>query len=140
MGSSQSSKTYVKSPVMELEKLRLVNGSVKEGPVRPVRPAGAPKPSSRGKGSVGEGNGVEPERQIRKKASNSSSVDGKNDGLMKKGVEDELVDGWPKWLVDNIPSDVLKNIVPKSADSYTKIDKVNILCTSKHFHFLNFGL
>lgn len=130
MGSSQSSKTYVKSPVMELEKLRLVNGSVKEGPIRPVRPAGAPKPSSRGKGRVEEGNGVEAERQIRKKASNSSSsVDGKSDGLMNKGGEDELVDGWPKWLVDNIPSDVLKNIVPKSADSYTKIDKVNILCT-----------
>lgn len=120
MGSSQSSKTYVKSPVMELEKLRLVNGSVKEGSVRPVRPT--VKTSSRGKGSAEEAKRVEPERQIRKKA---SSVDGKNDGLMKKsGEDDELVDGWPKWLVDNIPSDVLKNIVPKSADSYTKIDKV----------------
>lgn len=113
MGSSQSSKTYVKSPPMELEKLRLVSGSMKEGPVRPTR-----NPSSRGKGSV----------EARRDASKSSSVDEdasrKSDGLMNKGGEEEMVDGWPKWLVDNIPSDVLKNIVPKSADSYTKIDKV----------------
>lgn len=38
--------------------------------------------------------------------------------------EDELVDGWPRWLVANIPSHVLAGLVPKSADSYVKIDKV----------------
>lgn len=38
--------------------------------------------------------------------------------------EDELVDGWPRWLVNNIPRDVLAGLVPKSADSYIKIDKV----------------
>ncbi|PKU63283.1 probable serine/threonine-protein kinase At1g54610 isoform X1 [Dendrobium catenatum] len=37
---------------------------------------------------------------------------------------DELVDGWPRWLVNNIPKDVLAGLVPKSADSYVKIDKV----------------
>ncbi|KAL8524361.1 hypothetical protein ACS0TY_014084 [Phlomoides rotata] len=38
--------------------------------------------------------------------------------------KDEEIDGWPKWLIDNIPRDVLKDIVPKSADSYVKIDKI----------------
>ncbi|XVF58684.1 hypothetical protein PTKIN_Ptkin07bG0085500 [Pterospermum kingtungense] len=37
---------------------------------------------------------------------------------------DELVDGWPKWLVDNISTEVLAGLVPKSADSYDKLDKV----------------
>nr|GMD53565.1 probable serine/threonine-protein kinase At1g54610 [Ipomoea batatas] len=37
---------------------------------------------------------------------------------------DELVDGWPKWLVDNIPKDVLDGLQPKSADSYDKLSKV----------------
>ncbi|KAI3442620.1 Protein kinase domain-containing protein [Psidium guajava] len=36
----------------------------------------------------------------------------------------ELVDGWPKWLIDNVPKRVLRGLVPKSADSYDKIDKV----------------
>lgn len=39
--------------------------------------------------------------------------------------DDELVDGWPRWLVNNIPKDVLACLVPKSADSYVKIDKVS---------------
>ncbi|KAJ4701039.1 Serine/threonine-protein kinase [Melia azedarach] len=40
------------------------------------------------------------------------------------GVDGELVDGWPKWLTDNIPLEVLAGLVPKSAESYDKIDKV----------------
>ncbi|KAK7247514.1 hypothetical protein RIF29_42397 [Crotalaria pallida] len=36
----------------------------------------------------------------------------------------ELVHGWPKWLVDNIPKSVLDTLVSKSADSYEKLDKV----------------
>ncbi|PKA63550.1 putative serine/threonine-protein kinase [Apostasia shenzhenica] len=38
--------------------------------------------------------------------------------------EDELINGWPRWLVNNIPRKVLAGLVPKSADSYVKIDKV----------------
>ncbi|XP_042039962.1 probable serine/threonine-protein kinase At1g54610 isoform X1 [Salvia splendens] len=40
------------------------------------------------------------------------------------GIRNELVDVWPKWLTDNIPAQVLKDIVPKSSDSYIKIDKI----------------
>ncbi|TKY73886.1 serine/threonine-protein kinase [Spatholobus suberectus] len=42
----------------------------------------------------------------------------------KKMAKYEFVDGWPKWLVDNIPANVLANIVPKSADSYVKLAKI----------------
>ncbi|KAF9678769.1 hypothetical protein SADUNF_Sadunf07G0070200 [Salix dunnii] len=41
-----------------------------------------------------------------------------------KAGGDELVDGWPKWLFDNIAREVLAGLVPKSADSYDKLAKV----------------
>lgn len=44
----------------------------------------------------------------------------------KKIGEDELIDGWPKWLVDNVSADLLEGLVPKSADSYDKLAKVSI--------------
>ncbi|WCJ31712.1 Cyclin-dependent kinase C-2 C [Euphorbia peplus] len=43
---------------------------------------------------------------------------------VKKIAADELVDGWPKWLVDNIPPQVLAGLLPKSADSYDKLAKI----------------
>ncbi|KAG9150061.1 hypothetical protein Leryth_021549 [Lithospermum erythrorhizon] len=39
-------------------------------------------------------------------------------------LDEEMVDGWPKWLSDNIPRKVLAGLVPRSADSYDKLDKV----------------
>lgn len=45
-------------------------------------------------------------------------------GGRKEKEEDELLDGWPKWLTDNIPKEVLAGIDPKSADNYDKIEKV----------------
>nr|XP_027189863.1 probable serine/threonine-protein kinase At1g54610 isoform X2 [Cicer arietinum] len=41
-----------------------------------------------------------------------------------KCFEDDMVDGWPKWLVDNVPTHILAALVPKSAESYKMIDKV----------------
>ncbi|CAI0428595.1 unnamed protein product [Linum tenue] len=46
--------------------------------------------------------------------------------LKKIGGEEYYVDGWPKWLVDNIPKDVLASLVPKSAESYDKLAKSNV--------------
>jgi cyclin-dependent kinase 12/13 len=43
---------------------------------------------------------------------------------LNKCFEDEMVDGWPKWLVDNVPIQSLSGLVPKSAESYKMIDKV----------------
>ncbi|KAF0932704.1 hypothetical protein E2562_011999 [Oryza meyeriana var. granulata] len=42
--------------------------------------------------------------------------------------EEELVDGWPTWLLDNVPREALQGIVPKSADAYDKIAKA---CTHR---------
>ncbi|KAK7350853.1 hypothetical protein VNO77_09855 [Canavalia gladiata] len=42
----------------------------------------------------------------------------------KKISRYEFVNGWPMWLVDNIPKNVLANLVPKSADSYEKLAKI----------------
>ncbi|CAL1409117.1 unnamed protein product [Linum trigynum] len=44
--------------------------------------------------------------------------------VLKKIGGEDYVDGWPKWLVDNIPKDVLASLVPKSADSYDKLAKI----------------
>lgn len=46
--------------------------------------------------------------------------------LARKSFDDEMVEGWPKWLVDNVPREVLAGLVPKSAESYKMIDKVFI--------------
>ncbi|KAH9691856.1 protein kinase domain-containing protein [Citrus sinensis] len=49
---------------------------------------------------------------------------GTGTGKSGGGVDGKLVNGWPKWLTDNIPREVLAGLVPKSAESYDKIDKV----------------
>lgn len=155
MGCAQSSRTSMRSPPQGLEKMKLENGYIKGGYVGARRSTGlrhsrqemgrVVKPESRngdgyhfmeGRASFGGERNVE-ERNVvamegkRKSVSNNG---GENNGkvserieLRNKDGEDELVDGWPKWLTDNIPREVLRNIVPKSADSYVKIDKVNHL-------------
>ncbi|XP_042439032.1 probable serine/threonine-protein kinase At1g54610 [Zingiber officinale] len=40
------------------------------------------------------------------------------------GGEDELIGGWPKWLVANVSPEILVGFVPKSADCYEKLDKI----------------
>ncbi|KAK4490218.1 hypothetical protein RD792_000877 [Penstemon davidsonii] len=125
------------SPPQGLEKLKMENGYVKGRYAGPRRSTGQrpfrqesrrnTKPESRN-GNVKEGNVhvvMDGERK------SISSHGDENNGnviervdLMNKSGDDELVDGWPKWLTDTIPKKVLKNIVLKSADSYVKIDKV----------------
>lgn len=75
-----------------------------------------------------------------KKNSSGSGSDGeffKRKLELPKTIEDdeELVDGWPKWLTDNIPRDALAGLIPKSAESYDKLDKVSQL-TSYSVSFL----
>ncbi|CAN4106454.1 unnamed protein product [Withania somnifera] len=70
----------------------------------------------RTKGRDGIGNGV---RSI----GNDSSQRGTSGNGRKVGG-DGLVHGWPKWLVDNIPKEVLVGLDPKTADSYDKLAKV----------------
>ncbi|XP_027366575.1 probable serine/threonine-protein kinase At1g54610 [Abrus precatorius] len=44
--------------------------------------------------------------------------------LSNKCFVDDMVGGWPRWFVDNVPEQVLATLVPKSAESYKMIDKV----------------
>ncbi|EEF38066.1 Cell division protein kinase, putative [Ricinus communis] len=42
----------------------------------------------------------------------------------KDRIFGKTVNGWPKWLTDNVPKQVLAGLIPKSAENYDKIDKV----------------
>ncbi|CAI9778007.1 unnamed protein product [Fraxinus pennsylvanica] len=144
MGCAQT-KSSMDSPPRGLAKLKLENGYVKarrstgqrfsdkeSGRVlRPGAKNGNGNYVSNGKSNLGSEGGREGKKTTTiDETRKSTSSGGVNDNItrkadqIKKAGEDEFVDGWPKWLTDNIPREVLRNIVPKSADSYVKIDKV----------------
>ncbi|PQQ04790.1 putative serine/threonine-protein kinase [Prunus yedoensis var. nudiflora] len=76
-------------------------------------------PSGGGGGGGGEGViGRETE-----KGKNGGNVSGRIT-LKQIGGDDDTVGGWPKWLVENVPEDVLAGLVPKTADSYDKLAKI----------------
>ncbi|XP_059624413.1 probable serine/threonine-protein kinase At1g54610 [Cornus florida] len=125
------------TPPRGLEKLKLDNGYVKGssggrpiGHKQPERDSG--KLSRRegdnndvGGGGGGGGGGDGGEKKIDREGERESKGGNFSRRIgMKKIGADELVDGWPKWLVDNIPKEVLAGLVPKSADSYDKLAKV----------------
>ncbi|KAI5582275.1 hypothetical protein BDE02_07G074600 [Populus trichocarpa] len=128
MGCVQTkSSTY--SPPQTLEKLKQENGYVKRE--NGGRPTGQREP----------GKLFRQELDKKREVAVNGAVNGgdklvvgeglKNDVgnvsqrfSSKKAGGEELVDGWPKWLVDNIAGDVLAGLVPKSADSYDKLAKV----------------
>ncbi|XP_024978253.1 probable serine/threonine-protein kinase At1g54610 [Cynara cardunculus var. scolymus] len=72
-------------------------------------------------GNIGKEGGGENDRKISREGIGNVS---QRIGVGKKIGSDELIDGWPKWLVDNIPKDVLANLVSKTADSYDKLAKI----------------
>ncbi|MQL71386.1 hypothetical protein Taro_003711, partial [Colocasia esculenta] len=41
-----------------------------------------------------------------------------------EGGKEEMVEGWPLWLLQNIPREALVKFVPRSADDYIMIEKV----------------
>lgn len=155
MGCAQSTRPCMTSPPDQwLEKLKMDNGYAKGGYYGARKSTGqrgagfrqeserAMKPESRNEsrnkvesGRVSVSGEVDVKEGIgRGRKSSSSHGDDTSSGkvrekaeVMNMGGEDELVDGWPKWFTDNVPKEVLKNIVPKSADSYIKIDKVSLL-------------
>ncbi|GFY85750.1 protein kinase superfamily protein [Actinidia rufa] len=137
MGCTQA-KHSTNSPPRGLQKLKMENGYVKAKYPDARRStgqryAGVPKPEARNSsaGNSGRlvGGGSKDGNLITREAKKDSG--GSGDGNILKrmtslnlGGEEELVDGWPKWLTDNIPKDVLAGIVPRSAESYEKLDKV----------------
>ena len=111
------------------------NGYVgKDGIIGPRRSTGQSYPDR----ELGRQHGARP--SIFNAELSSSNGSGEEDGrLIRRGEvhrnggnvsrkvsmeEEELADGWPKWLLDNVPKKVLAGLVPKSADSYDKLDKV----------------
>lgn len=104
-------------------KLKLDNGFVKGGyGVKPIVQK-QPLKLDPVEGSIVDGDNG-------KVREDESGVNGGGNVSMRIGVKkisaDEVVEGWPKWLFDNIPSDVLAGLVPKSADSYDKLSKVGM--------------
>ncbi|WVZ18676.1 hypothetical protein V8G54_005998 [Vigna mungo] len=66
--------------------------------------------------------GGEKEKPVPKEDAAKQSKSSKD--LDSNESKNEFVDGWPKWLLDNIPTNVLAKLVPKSADSYEKLAKI----------------
>ncbi|KAI3672379.1 hypothetical protein L6452_38465 [Arctium lappa] len=96
-----------------LHKLKMENGYVRK--------------SSSSSSSSGDGRRKEGKKMA--EGSGTSSSGGGRDRVMQRSSNlsddlDQLVDGWPKWLTDNVPKDALDGLVPKSADAYDKLDKV----------------
>ncbi|KAK1371614.1 putative serine/threonine-protein kinase [Heracleum sosnowskyi] len=112
------------TPPQSLEKKKIQNGYVKGGPGgRSIGQKVAEKDEAKG----GDEEKIGGERKIVNEEEGKNGNEGGNVSqriVAKKIGSDELVDGWPKWLVDNMPSDVLAALVPKSADSYDKLSKV----------------
>lgn len=92
------------SPKRNLDRFKLQNGYVRGDDVRHSSGSKSLRRSTSGDKVVSGGNVV---RQISSKTA------------------DDLVDGWPVWLLENVSKDALAGFVPKSADSYDKLAKVS---------------
>lgn len=141
MGCIQAKGTTY-SPQGPLEKLKFENGYIKgENAGRPtsskqhsgrdfnksLRGGGGTK-NVADTGGGGRGRGGGGGRRISRESERGKHGGGGNVSQrisVKKIAADELVDGWPKWLVENVQSDALAGLVPKSADSYDKLAKVS---------------
>ncbi|CAJ1974610.1 unnamed protein product [Sphenostylis stenocarpa] len=78
-------------------------------------------------GDVVGGGGGDEEKVDAKKEKIRAWEDTAKESKSSKDSEEsknEFVGGWPKWLLDNIPANVLAKLVPKSADSYEKLAKI----------------
>lgn len=117
----------MKSPPRGLEKLKMENGYKGKGAFAAHRRSTGqrytdpdrvhrPEPPKKLNG-FGSADGVVAGKE---KESSNETVERRN--VLVAG--DEMVDGWPKWLIDNIPKEVLAGLVPKSAESYDKLDKI----------------
>ena len=132
MGGAQG-KYQENSQPRGLEKLKRENGYVpKEGPVGSRRPTGqrysamlckAEVASVVGRSSSGSSGGGSGGEKKLSDGRGGGSSGGRAERVLQFG-EEEVVDGWPKWLINNVPKEVLACLVPKSAENYDKLDKV----------------
>ncbi|KAM5577561.1 putative serine/threonine-protein kinase [Rosa sericea] len=110
-----------------LDKLKVDHGYVKGGgegkPIALKAPGKEPvRVNAEVKADSGRGGGGG--KGVVSRETERGNVSGRLTVTQTGGDDDEIVDGWPKWLVDNVPQDVLDGLVPKSADSYDKLAKV----------------
>ncbi|XP_065848009.1 probable serine/threonine-protein kinase At1g54610 [Euphorbia lathyris] len=111
MGCAQSNSSTNSSP-NRLHKLKMENGYVPKGAL-----AGHRRSNAQNYLGSRKNNSDPPPRKL----SDQIGVGKKDSPLEIDAVE--VVNGWPKWLTDNVPAEVLANLVPKSAENYDKIDK-----------------
>lgn len=132
MGCVQA-KPSTNSPPRGLEKLKLDNGYVgKGGFVGPRRSTGQRhpdrfhrlEPPQRRNSNAGFDNGSGEEERVIGRGGRNSTIGATVENIAVQNGADEVFTGWPKWLVDNVPTEVLAGLVPKSADNYVKLDKV----------------
>ncbi|KAK0576220.1 hypothetical protein LWI29_013850 [Acer saccharum] len=121
MGCVQA-KSSNKSPPGGLYKLKMESGYVGRGGMGGPRRSTGQRFERRESGRV-----QQPEVAMNYNVVYGNGSDGQRGGSSGGsggGVDGDIVDGWPKWLTDNIPREVLAGLVPKSAEAYDKLDKV----------------
>ncbi|XP_057496087.1 probable serine/threonine-protein kinase At1g54610 isoform X1 [Actinidia eriantha] len=127
MGCVQT-KGITDTPPRVLERLKLENGYVKGagqgGRTVAKKEVSFKNLNSGGGGGGGGGGGQRKHGGGGERNGGGGGGSGSERIMVKKISADEMVDGWPKWLVDNIPTEVLAGLVPRSADSYDKLAKV----------------
>lgn len=108
MGCVQGKGTACSPQQPTLERLKLQNGYARvENAARPAEQEGGERRMSRESERKHGGGNV------------SQRISAK-----KIVAVDETVDGWPRWLVENVKGGALAGFVPKTADSYDKLAKV----------------
>lgn len=115
-------------PVIRKQPSMVDNTTVKR---RHHRPQDHQSGNSYKKKVVGHAVNGDQQPQQKKTTIINDNISGENNVVKKVGTVTkkdiggyEIVNGWPKWLVDNISEDVLAGLVPKTADSYVKLAKV----------------
>ncbi|KAF8404459.1 hypothetical protein HHK36_009344 [Tetracentron sinense] len=131
MGNCVQGKPSVDSPPPGLVKMKLQNEYVvKGGGVRPMGQKQLFRKEVNEKnmevlaGGGGVGGGGEGKMITREEEKGGVGNVSQMISLARQVGGDELVNGWPKWLTDNIPVEALVGLVPRSADSYDKLDKI----------------
>ncbi|KAJ9146092.1 hypothetical protein P3X46_028402 [Hevea brasiliensis] len=140
MGCAQGKFSSACSPSTGLQKLKIENGYMEKREYAGHRRSTGlrfsgrlnnsdppPKNYNGGFSSDGSGGGSGGDRKYSNRSGEKEGIDGDGRKDSQRALlndTEELVDGWPKWLTDNVPKKVLASLVPKSAENYDKIDKV----------------
>ncbi|RWR83019.1 putative serine/threonine-protein kinase [Cinnamomum micranthum f. kanehirae] len=129
MGCVQSRPSF-DSPPRGLEKLKLEKGYVGSRPPlvlkQLARISSHQKQRDEAAGAAADGGQTEGKVLSREEEEkgNGDRASQKMITVVKKSGGDELKDGWPRWLTDNVPVEALAGLVRKSADSYDKLAKI----------------